>query len=74
MKKWITLCLVGLVTLCTGQAVLSAETSTAVAPYLLTGAPAFDLSISQFREKRLPAPPAKLMKIYTPPPRLNAVR
>lgn len=51
MKKWITLCLVGLVTLCTGQAVLSAETSTAVAPYLLTGAPAFDLSISQFREK-----------------------
>lgn len=51
MKKWITLCLVGLITLCTGQAALSAETSTAVAPYLLTGAPAFDLSISQFREK-----------------------
>lgn len=51
MKKWITLCLVGLITLCTGQAALSAETSTAVAPYLLTGAPAFDLSISKFREK-----------------------
>ena len=51
MKKWITLCLVGLITLCTGQTALSAETSTAVAPYLLTGAPAFDLSISQFREK-----------------------
>lgn len=51
MKKWITLCLVGLITLCTGQVALSAETSTAVAPYLLTGAPAFDLSISQFREK-----------------------
>ena len=51
MKKWITRGLVGLITLCTGQAALSAETSTAVAPYLLTGAPAFDLSISQFREK-----------------------
>lgn len=51
MNKWITLCLVGLFTLFTGQSVLSAETSTAVAPYLLPGAPAFDLSISQFREK-----------------------
>ncbi|MFJ2975914.1 DUF1454 family protein [Kluyvera sp. NPDC087067] len=51
MNKWITLCLVGLFTLFTGQSALSAETSTAVAPYLLPGAPAFDLSISQFREK-----------------------
>lgn len=51
MNKWITLCLVGLFTLFTGQSALSAETPTAVAPYLLPGAPAFDLSISQFREK-----------------------
>lgn len=51
MNKWITLCLVGLFTLCTGQSALSAETPTAVAPYLLPGAPVFDLSISQFREK-----------------------
>ena len=51
MNKWITLCLVGLITLFTGQSALSAQTSTAVAPYLLPGAPAFDLSISQFREK-----------------------
>lgn len=51
MKKWITLWLIGLMTLGTSSVVLSAETSTAVAPYLLSGAPAFDLSISQFREK-----------------------
>lgn len=51
MKQWITLCLAGLISLSVSQAVLSAETPAAVAPYLLTGAPAFDLSISQFREK-----------------------
>ena len=51
MKKWITLCLIGLLTLGAAQSVLSAQPPTAVAPYLLSGAPAFDLSISQFREK-----------------------
>ena len=51
MKKWITLCLIGLLTLGAAQSVLSAQSPTAVAPYLLSGAPAFDLSISQFREK-----------------------
>lgn len=51
MKKWITRSLVGFIMLSAGQMALSAETATAVAPYLLSGAPAFDLSISQFREK-----------------------
>ena len=51
MRKWITLCLVGLVALGAGQSVLSAQSPAAVAPYLLSGAPVFDLSISQFREK-----------------------
>ena len=51
MKQWITLCLAGLISLSLSQAALSAQTPAAVAPYLLTGAPAFDLSISQFREK-----------------------
>lgn len=51
MKKWITRCLAGLLALSASMAVLSAEAPTAVAPYLLSGAPAFDLSISQFREK-----------------------
>ena len=51
MKKWITPCLIGLLTLGAAQSVLSAQPPTAVAPYLLSGAPAFDLSISQFREK-----------------------
>ena len=50
MKKWITLCLIGLLTLGAAQSVLSAQSPTAVAPFLLSGAPAFDLSISQFRE------------------------
>lgn len=51
MKQWITLCLAGIISLSFSQTVLSAETPAAVAPYLLSGAPAFDLSISQFREK-----------------------
>lgn len=51
MKKWITLCLATLIALSSAQTALSAQTPAAVAPYLLTGAPAFDLSISQFREK-----------------------
>ena len=51
MKHWITLCLAGLITLSFSQASLSAEKPAAVAPYLLAGAPAFDLSISQFREQ-----------------------
>ena len=51
MKKWITLCLATLIALSSAQTALSAQTPAAVAPYLLTGAPVFDLSISQFREK-----------------------
>ena len=49
MKRWITLCLLGIATMATGQNALSAEPPAA--PYLLSGAPSFDLSISQFRER-----------------------
>ncbi|ADO46371.1 DUF1454 family protein [[Enterobacter] lignolyticus] len=52
MNKWLTLCFIGLVGLTAGQRALSAdESGTTAAPYLLSGAPTFDLSISQFREK-----------------------
>lgn len=52
MKKWATLCLMGLTALSVGQKALSAEAeSNATAPYLLSGAPVFDISISEFREK-----------------------
>jgi predicted nucleic acid-binding protein len=52
MKKWATLCLIGLAALSVGQKALSAESdASATAPYLLSGAPAFDISISEFREK-----------------------
>ncbi|EOH9055784.1 YiiQ family protein [Klebsiella pneumoniae] len=53
MKKWTILCLSGLMGLTVGPHALSAESesTTAAAPYLLAGAPSFDLSISQFREK-----------------------
>jgi len=52
MTKWLTLCLIGLTALAVGQNALSAETGeSTTAPYLLSGSPTFDLSISQFREK-----------------------
>jgi hypothetical protein len=52
MTKWLTLCFIGLTTLAVGQNALSAETGeSTTAPYLLSGSPTFDLSISQFREK-----------------------
>ena len=53
MKKWTILWLSGLMGLAVGPHALSAESesATAAAPYLLAGAPSFDLSISQFREK-----------------------
>ena len=52
MKKWATLCLIGLTALSVGQKALSAESdSAATAPYVLSGAPVFDISISEFREK-----------------------
>jgi hypothetical protein len=52
MMKWLTLCFIGLTTLAVGSSALSAETGeTTTAPYLLSGSPTFDLSISQFREK-----------------------
>ncbi|MEX0529518.1 DUF1454 family protein [Raoultella terrigena] len=52
MKKWATLCLIGLTALSVGHKALSAEPESAsAAPYLLSGAPVFDISISEFREK-----------------------
>ena len=53
MKKWTILWLSGLMGLAVGPHALSAESesTTAAAPYLLAGAPSFDQSISQFREK-----------------------
>ena len=49
MKRWVALCLIGFATMAAGQSVLSAEPPAA--PYLLSGAPSFDLSVSQFRER-----------------------
>ncbi|HHG0882199.1 TPA: YiiQ family protein [Klebsiella pneumoniae] len=53
MKKWTILWLSGLMGLAVCPHALSAESesTTAAAPYLLAGAPSFDQSISQFREK-----------------------
>ena len=53
MKKWTILWLSGLMGLAVGPPALSAESEStpAAAPYLLAGAPSFDQSISQFREK-----------------------
>jgi Protein of unknown function (DUF1454) len=52
MIKWLTLCFLGVTALAVAPGSLSAETGeTTTAPYLLSGAPSFDLSISQFREK-----------------------
>jgi hypothetical protein len=52
MKKWAILGLIGLTALSVGPMALSAETeSAATAPYLLSSAPIFDVSISEFREK-----------------------
>ncbi|HBR3172402.1 DUF1454 family protein [Klebsiella pneumoniae] len=53
MKKWTILWLSGLMGLAVGPHALSAESEStiAAAPYLLAGAPSFDQSISQFREK-----------------------
>jgi hypothetical protein len=46
------LCLIGLTALSVGPQALSAVSeSSATAPYLLAGAPTFDMSISEFREK-----------------------
>lgn len=49
MKRWMALCLMGIVAMAASQNALSAESPAA--PYLLSGAPSFDLSISQFRER-----------------------
>ncbi|MEN0614137.1 DUF1454 family protein [Klebsiella indica] len=52
MKKWTTLCFIGLAALSVGPEALSAGSeSTTTAPYLLPGSPVFDTSISEFREK-----------------------
>ncbi|MDF7679704.1 DUF1454 family protein [Enterobacteriaceae bacterium ESL0689] len=52
MKAVVALCLIGLSILFATQSVLAAPAgSPATAPYLLAGAPTFDLSISEFREK-----------------------
>ncbi len=51
MKVWIfTLFITAFITTA-GQAVAANAQKTPVAPYLLPGAPAFDVTISQFREK-----------------------
>ena len=81
MKKWTILCLSGLMGLTVGPHALSAESESATAaPYLLSGAPSFDLSISQFREKfnadnpklplndSVPSPPAGIRLICPAPP------
>lgn len=49
MKIWMALCLTGIAALTTSPGPVFA--APAIASYLLSGAPAFDLSISQFREK-----------------------
>ncbi|WP_297203235.1 DUF1454 family protein [uncultured Pluralibacter sp.] len=49
MKRWIALCLTGVTALAASSGPVFAAPATA--SYLLSGAPAFDLSISQFREK-----------------------
>lgn len=53
MKRWLRLCVAGLIAFTVSETVLAAksDTSSATAPYLLAGAPVFDLSISEFREK-----------------------
>ena len=52
MKTWMTVCFIGLTALSVGPKALSAvPESSATAPYLLAGAPTFDMSISDFREK-----------------------
>lgn len=52
MKTWMTVCLIGLTALSVGPKALSAVSeSSATASYLLAGAPTFDMSISDFREK-----------------------
>jgi len=52
MTKWLAVCFLGVTAFAVSPIALSAETTDATtAPYLLTGSPTFDLSISQFREK-----------------------
>ena len=53
MKTWMTVCFIGLTALSVGPKALSAvPESSATAPlFLLAGAPTFDMSISDFREK-----------------------
>ncbi|AGB76149.1 Protein of unknown function (DUF1454) [Enterobacteriaceae bacterium strain FGI 57] len=51
MKKWISVCLAGVIALSAGRFALAVESPDTTAPYLLSGAPTFDLSISQFRER-----------------------
>ncbi|HCD1860952.1 TPA: YiiQ family protein [Klebsiella pneumoniae] len=80
MKKWTILWLSGLMGLAVGPHALSAESesTTAAAPYLLAGAPSFDQSISQFREKfnadnpKLPL--NEFRSIATSRPRANLTR
>ncbi|HCU0384177.1 TPA: YiiQ family protein [Klebsiella pneumoniae] len=80
MKKWTILWLSGLMGLAVGPHALSAESesTTAAAPYLLAGAPSFDQSISQFREKfnadnpKLPL--NEFRSIATSPDRANLTR
>ncbi len=51
MKKWISVCLAGVIALSAGRFAFAVESPDTTAPYLLSGAPTFDLSISQFRER-----------------------
>ncbi|MGX9739216.1 YiiQ family protein [Pseudocitrobacter corydidari] len=51
MKKWIAVCLAGVIALSAGRFAFAVESPDTTAPYLLSGAPTFDLSISQFRER-----------------------
>jgi hypothetical protein len=51
MKKWTILCLIGLMGLIRRPARCPQKANRRHGPYLLAGAPSFDMSISQFREK-----------------------
>lgn len=54
MKTWMTVCFIGLTAISVGPKALSAvPESSATAPYLLAGAPTFDMSISDFRENSM---------------------
>jgi hypothetical protein len=51
MKKWATLCLIGLAALSVGQKRCPPSQTPALRRPIFSGAPAFDISISEFREK-----------------------